>query len=82
MLWTLIVGGFIGFFAGKIAKRSDSMGLIYKIFAGLAGSFIGEKLFSNFGPHLAGMAIIPSIIGAVIVIILVSYFTDGNNNRR
>ena len=51
------------------------MGWIANIVAGLIGSSIGQSLFGSFGPSLAGMAIIPSIIGAVIVVAVVSLFT-------
>ncbi|WEV45724.1 GlsB/YeaQ/YmgE family stress response membrane protein [Streptococcaceae bacterium ESL0687] len=79
MIWSLIIGALIGLVAGKITNQSDNMGVIYKIFAGLAGSFIGQRLFGDGGFKLAGMAVIPSIIGAVILIIVISYFTDRRN---
>ena len=66
MLWAIIVGGFIGFIAGGITKKGGSMGIIANIFAGLIGSSVGQSLFGSWGPRLAGMALIPSILGAVI----------------
>lgn len=29
MLWSIIVGGFIGFVAGRITKKAQSMGLFF-----------------------------------------------------
>ena len=49
------------------------MGWIANIVAGLVGSSIGEAIL-DLGAPLAGMAIIPSIIGAVIVVAEVSFF--------
>ncbi len=40
------------------------MGWIANIVAGLVGSSIGEAVLGSWGPQLAGMAIIPSIIGS------------------
>ena len=74
MLWSIIVGGFIGLAAGAITKKGDSMGVIANIFAGLIGSSVGQALLGTWGPSLAGMAIIPSIVGAVIVVSVVSFF--------
>ena len=74
MLWAIIVGGFIGFIAGGITKKGGSMGIIANIFAGLIGSSVGQSLFGSWGPRLAGMALIPSILGAVIVVAVVSFF--------
>lgn len=74
MIWSCIVGGFIGFIAGSITKKRGSMGIIAKVLAGLVGSSVGQAIFGTWGPSLAGMALIPSIIGAVIVIAVVSFF--------
>lgn len=74
MIWSLIVGGFIGFIAGVITKKGGAMGIIANIVAGLIGSSVGQSLFGTWGPSLAGMALIPSIIGAVIVVAVVSFF--------
>lgn len=41
---------------------------------GLVGSAIGQALLGSWGPQLAGMALIPSIIGAIIVVAVVSFF--------
>lgn len=49
------------------------MGWIANILAGLVGSVIGQALLGSWGPSLAGMALIPSILGAVIVVLVVSY---------
>lgn len=74
MIWSIIVGGFIGFIAGGITKKGGEMGIIANIIAGLVGSSVGQALFGSWGPKLAGMALVPSILGAVIVIAVVSFF--------
>mgnify|MGYP000632929207 FL=1 len=74
MLWSIIVGGFIGFIAGSITKKCGSMGVITNVVAGLVGSAVGRSLLGTWGPSLAGMALLPSIIGAVIVVAVVSFF--------
>lgn len=74
LLWSIIIGAVIGAIAGAIMNKGDSMGWISNIIAGLVGSFIGQALFGSWGPSLAGMALIPSIIGAIILVAVVSYF--------
>ena len=71
-LWSLIVGAIIGVIAGAITGRGNSMGWIANIIAGLVGSAIGQALLGSWGPSLAGMALIPSIVGAVILVLIVS----------
>ncbi|WP_019770700.1 GlsB/YeaQ/YmgE family stress response membrane protein [Streptococcus sobrinus] len=76
MIGAIIVGAIIGMVAAGITRKSDSMGCFANIIAGLIGSFVGQSLFGYWGPSLAGMALIPSIAGAVIVIAVVSFFLD------
>ncbi|KHD46740.1 GlsB/YeaQ/YmgE family stress response membrane protein [Streptococcus hongkongensis] len=73
LLWTLIVGGLIGLIAGALTKHGGSMGWIANIVAGLVGAWVGQSLLGAWGPSLAGMALIPSIIGAVIVVLVTSF---------
>ncbi|HIZ53987.1 GlsB/YeaQ/YmgE family stress response membrane protein [Enterococcus eurekensis] len=74
LLWSLIVGGVIGAIAGAITNKGGSMGIIANVIAGLIGSAIGQSLLGSWGPSLAGMAIVPSIIGAIILVAVVSFF--------
>ena len=74
MIWSLIVGAIIGVIAGAITSKGKSMGWIANILAGLVGSAVGQALLGSWGPSLAGMALFPSIIGAVIVVAVVSFF--------
>lgn len=74
MIWSLIVGGLIGFIAGGLTRKGGAMGIIANIIAGLLGSYVGQAVFGTWGPNLAGMAIVPSVLGAVIVIAVVSFF--------
>ncbi|MBY7147523.1 GlsB/YeaQ/YmgE family stress response membrane protein, partial [Levilactobacillus brevis] len=40
--------------------------------AGLIGSWLGQSLLGTWGPSLAGMALVPSILGAIILVLIVS----------
>lgn len=79
LIWSLIVGAIIGAIAGALTNKGKSMGWIANIVAGLIGSAIGQSLLGSWGPSLAGMALIPSIIGAVILVAVVSFFVGKNN---
>jgi len=72
-VWAIIVGAIIGAIAGAITNNGKSMGWIANIVAGLVGSALGQALLGSWGPSLAGMAIIPSLIGAIILVLLVSF---------
>ena len=74
-IWALIVGGVIGAVAVAILNKGNSMGIIANVVAGLVGASVGQAILGEWGPSLAGMALIPSIVGAIIVIAVVSFFT-------
>ena len=40
----------------------------------IVGAFVGQSLFGYWGPTLADMAILPSVLGAIIVIAVVDLF--------
>ncbi|HGC7381227.1 TPA: GlsB/YeaQ/YmgE family stress response membrane protein [Streptococcus agalactiae] len=80
LIWSLIVGAIIGAIAGAVTNKGGSMGWIANILAGLVGSFVGQSLLGIWGPKLAGMALIPSIVGAIIVVIVTSFVLGKMNN--
>ena len=72
MIWSIIVGGLIGLVAGNFTKKRGSMGIVANVLAGLVGSSGGQFFLGSWGPSLAGMALIPSVLGAVVVVAVVS----------
>ena len=73
MLWTLIVGGILGWFAGMIIGRDIPGGVIGNIIAGLIGGWLGSILLGSWGPEIGGFFIVPTLIGAIIVVLVVSF---------
>ncbi|WP_459502994.1 GlsB/YeaQ/YmgE family stress response membrane protein [Bacillus sp. C1] len=72
-IWSLIVGGILGWLASLIIGRDVPGGVIGNIIAGIIGSWIGTALLGKFGPVIGGFAIIPALIGAIILIFIVSF---------
>ncbi|MDN6731495.1 MAG: GlsB/YeaQ/YmgE family stress response membrane protein [Atopostipes suicloacalis] len=79
LLWQLLIGAIIGAVAGALTSRDVPMGWIGNIIAGLVGSWLGEMLLGSWGPNVAGMALVPSILGAVILVMIVSMVFSGMN---
>lgn len=44
---------------------------------GFIGAWIGHGLFGTWGPDIAGFAIIPAIIGAAILVFILSLIFRG-----
>ena len=81
LLWTLLIGAVIGAVAGYVTSRDLPMGFIGNIIAGLLGSWLGERLLGTWGPEVAGMAIFPSIVGAVVLVLITSLLFSSLNKR-
>lgn len=72
-IWSLLVGMTIGAIAGWITKKRGYMGWIATTIAGgLIGSAIGQAVFGNWGPNLLGVALVPSIMGASLLVLVIS----------
>ncbi|MCA1029071.1 GlsB/YeaQ/YmgE family stress response membrane protein [Cytobacillus sp. FSL W7-1323] len=72
-LWSLIIGGLIGWVASLIAGRDIPGGVIGNIIAGFIGAWLGTLILGDWGPVIADFAIIPAIIGAIVLAFIVSF---------
>lgn len=76
---SLVVGGLIGWAAGAIMGRDVPGGVIGNIILGFLGSWLGSVLlgdFLAFGIYIQDFAIIPAIIGGIIVVWLYGLLTS------
>lgn len=71
-LWSLIVGGLIGWVASLIVGRDVPGGVVGNIIAGVVGAWLGTAIFGSVGPAIGGFPIVPALIGAIILIFIVS----------
>lgn len=72
-LWSLIIGGLIGWVGSLIAGRDIPGGVIGNIIAGFIGAWLGSLILGHWGPVIADFAIIPAIIGAIVLTFIVSF---------
>ena len=70
MIGSMIVGFLIGLIASAISNRGEHMGCIGKTFVGWLGDLPSGDLEPDWGPMLADTAIVPSVLGAVILLAL------------
>ncbi len=82
LIWTLIVGGIIGWFAGLILGRDVPGGVIGNIIAGIVGAWLGSLILGEWGPELGGFFIIPALIGAVIVVLILSAILSSTRKKN
>ena len=72
LIWSLIIGGIIGWLAGLILGRDIPGGVIGNIIAGFIGAWLGSLLLGSWGPVIGGFYIIPALIGAIALVFIVS----------
>lgn len=80
-LWVIIIGAVIGIIGSSIVGRDMPGGWVGNIVGGLLGSWLGSNLLGSWGPHVAGMAVLPAIIGAMIVVFLVSLIIGATRRK-
>ncbi|WP_087972210.1 GlsB/YeaQ/YmgE family stress response membrane protein [Oceanobacillus rekensis] len=71
-LWSLIIGGILGWLASLIVGKDVPGGIIGNIIAGFIGAWIGSSLLGSWGPEIGDFYIIPALIGAIVLIFIVS----------
>ncbi|CAN2253958.1 GlsB/YeaQ/YmgE family stress response membrane protein [Bacillus vallismortis] len=76
-LVSLVVAILIGLIGSAIVGNRMPGGIFGSMIAGMAGAWIGHGLFGTWGPSLGGFAIIPAIIGAAILVFLLSLVFRG-----
>ena len=71
-LWSLVVGGIVGWLASILMKADAQMGLIANILVGIVGSALGFWLAGMLGLGGGGMVIrlIIGVAGAALLIFL------------
>lgn len=70
LIISLVVGGLIGWAAEAIMGRDVPGGVIGNIILGFLGSWLGGILLGDLGPMVADFAIVPAILGAVLVVFI------------
>ena len=72
-LWYIIIGGILGWLAGLILGKDVPGGVIGNIIAGIIGAWIGGMLLGSWGPKISDFYILPTLLGTIILILVVSF---------
>ncbi|MCM3586020.1 GlsB/YeaQ/YmgE family stress response membrane protein [Mesobacillus maritimus] len=76
-LWSLIIGGIIGWLAGLIMGKDIPGGVFGNIIAGFIGAWLGQAILGSWGPIVGGFAILPALIGAIALVFIASLILRG-----
>lgn len=81
-IWFLIIGGLLGWLAGVILGRDVPGGIIGNIIAGIIGSWIGSMILGDWGWRVSDFYVFPALIGAIILIFIVSFVMRSLNKAN
>lgn len=70
LIWTLIIGGVVGWLASILMRANGQMGILANIVVGIIGSFLGQALARAGGLRMQGNLgwWIVAVIGAALLI--------------
>jgi len=78
----LIVASVCAFLAECLVPNSVPGGFLTSAIVGVIGAWIGGSLIGHFGPDLAGVALIPCVLGSAILVFLLSLVSGGLKRRH
>jgi len=78
----LIVASVCAFIAERLVPNSVPGGFLTSAIVGIIGAWIGGSIIGHFGPDLAGVALLPCILGSAILVFLLSLISGGFRRRR
>ena len=78
----LIVASVCAFIAERLVPNSVPGGFLTSAIVGIIGAWIGGSLIGHIGPDLAGVVLIPCILGSALLVFLVSLVSGGLKRRH
>jgi uncharacterized membrane protein YeaQ/YmgE (transglycosylase-associated protein family) len=78
----LIVASVCAFLAERLVPNSVPGGFLTSAIVGIIGAWIGGNLVGHIGPDLAGVALVPCILGSALLVFLLSLVSGGFRRRH
>lgn len=78
----LLVAAVSAFIAERMVPGVIPGGFLTAAVVGIIGAWVGGNMMGHFGPDLAGIALIPCILGSALLIFCLSFFSRAMHGRR
>jgi uncharacterized membrane protein YeaQ/YmgE (transglycosylase-associated protein family) len=78
----LIVAAICAWIGESIVPGVIPGGFITAAIVGIIGAWIGESLMGPVGPNLAGVSLVPAIIGSAVLVFILALLSRGLTRRH
>jgi uncharacterized membrane protein YeaQ/YmgE (transglycosylase-associated protein family) len=78
----LFIAAACAYLAERLVPNSMPGGFFVSAIVGIIGAWIGGSMIGHFGPDLAGVAILPCILGSALFVFLFSLISGGLRSRK
>jgi uncharacterized membrane protein YeaQ/YmgE (transglycosylase-associated protein family) len=78
----LLIAAVCAYIAERLVPGVIPGGLLTLAIFGIIGGWIGANLMGQFGPMLAGVSLIPCILGSAILVFGLSFISKGFRGNR
>lgn len=80
-IFYLVVAAVCAFIAERMVPSTVPGGFITSAIVGIIGAWIGGNLLGHFGPDLAGVSLVPCILGSAILVFILSLCSKGFKHK-
>lgn len=78
----LIVAAVCAWIGEKLVPGVIPGGFLTSAIVGIIGAWIGGMMMGHFGPELAGVSLVPCILGSAVLVFLLSLVSRGFSRGR
>lgn len=77
----IVFGGLAGWLASIVVGKDGQLGVVGNVIVGIIGAFIGGLLFPNDADTMDFGSFVAAVIGAIILLLIVSAVTRNRTPR-
>lgn len=78
----LVVAAVCAYIAERLVPGGVPGGFLTAAIVGIIGAWVGGSLMGHFGPELAGVALVPCILGSAILVFGLALLNRGYGRNR
>jgi uncharacterized membrane protein YeaQ/YmgE (transglycosylase-associated protein family) len=78
----LIVASVCAYLAERLVPNTIPGGFLTSAIVGIIGAWMGGMMIGHFGPDLAGVSLLPCILGSAILVFVLSLVSGGLRRRN